>query len=207
MKRYQLFFAAVLLSGLTSACGKSGESAKASGPPPSNVQVQALQNGTLQDSTEYVGSLEAEQTVNLKPQIDGRIDQILVRPGARVNQGDVIFTLSLDQTAPQVNSAQANVNATIAARNTASQQVRVANSQLASAQSQYELARTNNERYQYLARQGAIDQATADQYATNLKVQADAVRQARDQVKAAQASSIRLVQMFVEHRQIQKQPE
>jgi len=152
------------------------------------VQVQTLQSGTLQDSTEYVGTLEAEQTVNLKPQIDGRIDQILVRPGARVNQGDVIFTLSLDQTAPQVNSAQANVNATIAARNTAAQQVRVANSQLASAQSQYELAKTNNDRYQYLARQGAIDQATADQYATNLKVQADAVRQARDQVKAAQAS-------------------
>lgn len=187
MKRYHLLVTALLLSSLASACGKSGESAKAGGPPPSAVQVQRLQNGTLQDSTEYVGTLEAEQTVNLKPQIDGRIDQILVRPGTRVSQGDTIFTLNLDQTASQVSSAQANTNAVIAARNTSAQQLRVARSQLASAQSQYELAKTNNDRYQYLAKQGAIDQATADQYATNLKVQRDAVKQAQDQVRAAQA--------------------
>ncbi|MGA7934287.1 MAG: efflux RND transporter periplasmic adaptor subunit [Kovacikia sp.] len=187
MKRDQLLITVLLLSGLTSACGKSEGTAKANNPPPSAVQVQTLQNDTLQESTEYVGTLEAEQRVDLKPQIDGRIDQILVKPGERVNQGETIFTLSLDQTASQVTSAQANTNAEIAARNTATQQLQVARSQLAAAQSQYELAKVNNDRYQYLANEGATQRATADQYATDLKVKRDTVKQAQDQIKAAQA--------------------
>jgi multidrug efflux pump subunit AcrA (membrane-fusion protein) len=47
------------------------------------VQWQTLQTDTLQDSTDFVSTLEAEQTVKLKPQIDGRIDRILVKPGAQ----------------------------------------------------------------------------------------------------------------------------
>lgn len=186
MKHHPLLFSLLLVPLLATGCQK-GDSAKAGGPPPANVQTLTLGNGVLQDSTEYVGTLEAEQTVNLKPQIDGRIDQILVRPGTRVQQGQTIITLSLDQTASQVRSAQANVNAAIAARNTAAQQLQVARSQLSSAQSQYELASVNNNRYQYLAQQGATNQATADQYATNLKVQRDAVRTAQEQVGSAEA--------------------
>ena len=188
MKRYPLISAILLLSALATGCNQSGDSAKASSPPPSSVKLQTLQSNTLQDSTDFVGTLEAEQTVELKPQIDGRIDRILVKPGDRVQQGDPIFLLNLDETAPQVNSAQANVNAAIAARNTADQQLQVARSQLTSAQSQYELAKVNSDRYQYLVTQGAVGQATADQYTTTLKVQTDAVKQARDQVKAAGAA-------------------
>lgn len=188
MKHYQLLGTALLLSVLTTACGKGEQSAKASGPPPTPVQLQNLQASTLQDSTEFIGTLEAEQSVELKPQIEGRIDQILVQPGARVNRGDPIFLLNPAQTVPQLNSAQANVNATVAARATAAQQVQVARAQLASAQSQYQLAQTNNNRYQYLAGQGAINQSTAEQYATNVRVQADAVRQAQAQVNASQAA-------------------
>jgi RND family efflux transporter MFP subunit len=186
LKRGKLLNLVLLLSLMTTACSKAQDQAKAGSTPPTAVQVQTLANGTLQDSTEYVGTLEAAQAVDLKPQIDGRINQIAVRPGARVNRGDVIFTLSLDQTAPQVGSAQANVNAAVAARNNATQQLRVAGSQLSSAQSQYELAQINNTRYQYLSQQGAVNQATAEQYATNLRVQRDAVRIARDQIRAAQ---------------------
>lgn len=188
MKQYPLLSIILLLSALATGCNRSGGSAKASSPAPSSVQLQILQSSTLQDSNDFVGTLEAEQTVELKPQIDGRIDRILVKPGDRVQQGDPIFLLNLDQTASQVNSAQATVNASVAARNTANQQLRVAQSQLTSAQSQYELARVNNDRYQYLVSQGAVDRATSDQYATTLKVQADAVKQARDQVKASDAA-------------------
>ncbi len=151
------------------------------------VQWQTLKTSTLQDSTEYVGTLEAEQTVALKPQIDGRIQQILVKPGDRVTHGKPIFILDPGQTAPQLVSAQASLNSAIAARNTATQQLGVSQSQLASAQSQYKLAKINNQRYQYLAKQGAIAQASADQYATALQVQADAIKQAKNQVNASQS--------------------
>ena len=188
MKRYQLIGTALLLSVLATACNKNEKSAKANGPPPSSVQLQTLQNNTLQDSTEYVGTLEAEQTVDLKPQVEGRIEQILVQPGALVKKGEPIFLLTADQTVPQFNSAQATVNANVAARATAAQQLRVAQSQLRSAQSQYQLALLNAQRNQFLARQGAIAQSQADQTNTTLKVQRDAVKTAQDQIKSAQAS-------------------
>lgn len=185
--KYQLLGTALLVS-LATACSKAENSAKASGPPPTRVQLQTLQTKTLQDSTDFIGTLEAGQTVDLKPQTDGRIGQILVRPGDQVKQGQPLFILNPDQTKPQLNSAQANVNAALAARNTAVQQLRVAQSQLASAQSQSELARLNNRRSQYLVGQGAVAQSQADQTASTLTVQANAVKTAQDQIRSAKAS-------------------
>ena len=105
-----------------------------------------------------------------------------------MKRGDTIFTLSLDQTVSQVSSAQANVTAAIAARNNAVQQIQVAESQLASAQSQYGLAQITSQRYQSLAQQGAVNLETAQQYTTNFQVQQNNLRTAQNQVKAAQAS-------------------
>ncbi len=186
--KYQLLGIALLLSVLATACSKAEDSAKASAPPPTPVQLRTLETKTLQNSTEFVGTLEAGQTVELKPQTDGQIGQILVRPGDQVKQGQQLFILNPDQTKPQLNSAQANVNSYLAARNTAVQQLRVARSQLASAQSQYELARLNNQRNQYLVGQGAVAQSQADQTATTLRVQADAVRTAQAQINSAKAA-------------------
>ena len=190
MKQYHLIGTVFLLSVLTASCGKLEESAQAQndGSPPIPVQWQTLKTSMLRDSTEYVGTLEAEQTVALKPQIDGRIQQILVKPGDRVTQGKPIFILDPGQTVPQLVSAQASLNSASAVRNTAAQQLGVSQSQLASVKSQYKLAKINNQRYQYLAKQGAIPQATADQYATALQVQADAIKQAKNQVNASKSA-------------------
>ena len=187
MKRYSLLSVIVSISVLAAGCSKSGDSAEASTPPPTPVQLETLKSDTLQDTNNFVGTLEAYQTVQLEPQIDGRINQVMVAPGDLVQQGQLMFLLDLDQTAPQLNSAVANVNSTVAARNTAAQQLQVAQSQLSSAQSQAELARVDNERYSFLATKGAVDQSTADRYTTTLKVDRDAVEQARKQVNAAKA--------------------
>lgn len=188
MRRYQLFSSVFLLSVFVASCSNVEGSAQAGGSPPISVELQTLQTSTLQDSTEFVGTLEAEQTVELKPQIDGQIEQVLVQPGDRVKVGDPIFILNPAATVPQFESAQAAVAAAISARDNAAQQLRAAESQLASARSQYELARLNSTRYQYLASQGAVDQLTADQYATNQTVQEDAVQSAQEQVTGAKAT-------------------
>ncbi|MBW4695734.1 MAG: efflux RND transporter periplasmic adaptor subunit [Lyngbya sp. HA4199-MV5] len=188
MQRYPFFGALLLLSLGIASCSKSEDSAKASGPPPSQVQVQTLRNETLQDSIEYIGTLQAENTVQLVPQIQGRIGQILVQPGTRVDKGDPIFILNPDDTLSQVKSAQSTIGVNLAARNTAAKQLQASKSALASAQAQYELARVNNIRYQQLYREGAIGAATADQYATTEKTALATVRQNQDEVSAQQAA-------------------
>lgn len=188
MRNYLLLSTALLLSILTTSCNKAGDSAKANSPPPTPVKLQSLQNGRLEDTSQYVGTLQAERTVNLKPEIQGKIEQILVQPGAKVKPGDAIFLLNPEQALPQYNSAQAAVAAAIAGRNTAAKTLQASISQLYQSQSQYQLAKVNNTRYQYLAQQGAIDRATADSYATTLKVDQGVVRTNQNQIAANRAS-------------------
>ncbi len=110
MKRYALISTVFLLSILTAACGKAEESAQAKNSvPPIPVYWQTLQTTTLQDSSDYVCTLQAEQTIALKPQINGRIQQILVKSGGRVTQNQPIFILDPGQTVPQLNSVQASL--------------------------------------------------------------------------------------------------
>ncbi len=183
-----LIGAVLITSAFTTACGKSDPKANASAPPPSPVQVQTLQNGTLQDSIEYVGTLQAEQTITLSPQTAGQITEILVKPGDQVRKGQLIFRLTPNQNTPQVASAQETISATIAGQNTALKQVQAARTQVASAQAQYDLDKVNNDRQQYLAAQGASPQSNADQTLATLKTQAAAVQNARAQLGASQAS-------------------
>jgi RND family efflux transporter MFP subunit len=171
----------------TTSCSKSDPKANAGGPPPPLVQVQTLQSATLQDSIEYVGTLQAEQSVNLKPQTAGQIAEILVKPGDRVRKGQQIFRLTPNQTTSQVSSAEANVNAAIAARTTALKQVQAARSQVSSVLAQYQLAKVDNNRTQFLAKQGAAPRSNADQTSATLKTQSAALQSARDQLGAAQA--------------------
>jgi RND family efflux transporter MFP subunit len=105
----------------------------------------------------------------------------------------LLFRLTPNQSLPQFNSAQFNLNAVIAARDNAARQIQALRATLASAQAQLDLNRINNKRYQYLASQGAVNQSTADQYSVSEKTQTAAVQNAREQLGAAQASYIQAV--------------
>lgn len=175
---------ALLACLITTACSQPKPKAQTPAIP---VQVQTLSSGKLQDSTDFVGTLSAEQAIELKPQIEGRIVEILVQPGDRVKKGQVLFTLSPDQTVPQYNSASAAVNAAIAARKTALQEVDVARANETTAKAEYENAKVNADRARYLLSQGAIGEYRADEAFTNAVAAKEAYAAAQKQVVAAQA--------------------
>lgn len=152
------------------------------------VQLQTLRTQSLQDSADFVGTLEAKQGVELKPQTEGRITKILVSPGDRVEKGEPLFILAPDQTVPQYDSAEAAVNAALAARQTALQQLQVAKAQASSAQAEYKNKQVNSSRAQFLAKQGAASQSVADNAATEAKAASEAFNVTKDQIRAAQAA-------------------
>ena len=78
-----------------SLVGCSRQEPEAAAPPPITVEVQNLDEGTLQSSDEFVGSLEATQRVSLASRVDGRIVEIAKNEGERVRQGDLIVQLQL----------------------------------------------------------------------------------------------------------------
>jgi multidrug efflux pump subunit AcrA (membrane-fusion protein) len=62
-------------------------------------------------SSEFVGTLLAQQRVSVSPQITGRIRSIFVKSGDQVTQGQKIAELDPEQQQQQVNAGIGQVNA------------------------------------------------------------------------------------------------
>lgn len=159
------------------------------------VKLQVVQSTTVAKSSEFVGTLEAAGKVDLRPETQGRITEILVQPGDRVTQGTAILTLQPGQTVPQlegaqasVGMAQANQGATVEQLRVAEKNLDVARTELASAQSSRNLSKTNFERASYLLSQGVIGKYDYDRAGTDLEIASNRVDAAQKKVAAAQAS-------------------
>jgi RND family efflux transporter MFP subunit len=97
----------LLLSFLTTACSKPEEKNTARAVP---VQWQTVKSGSIINSSEFVGTLQAKKRVQLAPQIEGRILTIFVDSGAVVQQGDPIILLEPIRQQEDVNAAVGNLN-------------------------------------------------------------------------------------------------
>lgn len=103
---------------------------QASAPPAVPVKSQIVQPGTVVESSQFVGTLESAAEVDLRPETQGRIVKVLVQPGDRVNPGTLILTIQPGQTVPQLQSAQAGVNAAPANQQAMVDQLRMAEKNL-----------------------------------------------------------------------------
>lgn len=174
------------LSLLTSAC--SGPEAQTGGPPAVPVQLQALEPGTFEESTEFVGALGAEQRVDLRPETDGRITQILVTPGDEVSVGQPIMQLRPDQAQAQVAGSQAGAEAARYARDASQAQLEAAQAQFLQAESDVQLAEAEFRRTNSLVADGALSKQDLDRAQNQLEVARAAQKRAEDNIRAAQSS-------------------
>ena len=147
------------------------QSSQATGPKAVPVKLQALERTTLIDSSQYVGTLEAKQRVNLAPRIQGRILRIFVQEGDRVVQGDPIIELEPTQEQEDVNAATENVNVERAGLGQVQAQLKEAEADQARSaaevertkadiqdqEAQLKLAKINIERSKFLVEGGALD--------------------------------------------------
>ncbi|MDZ8065968.1 MAG: efflux RND transporter periplasmic adaptor subunit [Nostoc sp. DedQUE08] len=193
----------LMLTALTSGCQKNDPAANAQSPPALPVKLQRIDAGTIEESSEFVGSLEAQQKVILQPQTQGRIESILVSSGQRVQQGTPIASLSLDQAQANVASLIAAANSVQAALATAQAEQQQAEAQRTKAAANVQLQQTQFNRTQQLVGEGAVARQESDIGRNNLQTaQADlqtsekqvaaaraAVRQAQANIRQAQAST------------------
>jgi membrane fusion protein (multidrug efflux system) len=77
--------------------------------PPTSVKLMTLKPGTIKKVSEIVGNIEARDAVTLKPEIEGRINQILVQEGDRAIKGEVIFKLDNSDWQAELLEAQARL--------------------------------------------------------------------------------------------------
>ncbi len=181
------------------------------GPPPAVVKLATVQAGAIEDSSEFIASLESRHSVKLQPRIQGQVTQIFVNPGTDVPVGAPILQIDPKQQ-------QASVNSVSAAAQGAQSQLANARAQLTSLEAErlsneadVKLNQQEYQRYSNLAAQGAVARQTSDQYLNKRDVAQATLRATIGKIQAQQATiaqaekSIQQAQANTNEQQVQLQ--
>ena len=98
-----------LLAGILPACQSAGESQVESDK---SIPVTVLQPTTVELPRSYVADIQAIQFVEIKPKVEGYVQQVLVDEGEFVKKGQPMFRLSAENYAEAVKEAEANYKQT-----------------------------------------------------------------------------------------------
>ncbi|HEX9705550.1 MAG TPA: efflux RND transporter periplasmic adaptor subunit [Gemmatimonadales bacterium] len=100
---------ALVILALLGACQKAESGAGgAGGMPPMPVEAAAALRDTVIESIEAAGQIEAIQAIELRPEVEGRITEIMFRDGQEVAQGTPLFKLDDAEIKAQVARAEAD---------------------------------------------------------------------------------------------------
>lgn len=135
-KSIAILLAAVLVAG----CGSAASTDMM--PPPPEVSVAPVVARDVRQWDEFVGRIEAVESVELRPRVSGYIDRVAFVEGSEVAQGDLLFVI--DQRPYRAALAQAEA-------------------ELARATTQATLARSEAARARRLAEARAISAEELDQ--------------------------------------------
>ena len=92
------------------ACGGGAHAGTAGpSPPPVTVVAATVTQRTVPLTAEFVATTVALQSVEVKARVQGTLDHIYFKPGARVHAGQLLFKLQQDKYVSAVDTAQAQL--------------------------------------------------------------------------------------------------
>lgn len=93
-KKSALITTTLLLSVALAGCGGGNAPATSTAEQKAiPIQVAKVAKGSLEDSTGIVGSFVPKDTTQVSPKISGKIQNIKLTVGQKVNKGDILFTI------------------------------------------------------------------------------------------------------------------
>lgn len=104
------------LLGMLSACGDTSETAA---PPPAPVEVMVVKNQAVPNVVALPGRIAAVRTAEVRARTDGIVQRRLYEEGADVKEGTPLFQIDPRDYRAQVQSAEATLQRTLAARQNA----------------------------------------------------------------------------------------
>src|SRR6266540_1363592 len=113
IKPRDAFWVLAALAIAAGACNKSKaggpDSAGGGGGAPMGMPVEVVvaRSDTVRDEISAAGQIEAMQSIDLRPEVDGRIVEILIREGQEVDQGTPLFKVDDAQLKAQVAQLEA----------------------------------------------------------------------------------------------------
>ncbi len=166
----------LLMAGVLAGCGPRArtQNPAAAGPPPPAVVVTEAIQSTVPIYEEAVAQTIAVQTVALRAQIAGTLEQVLFKEGTAVKRGQTVFIVDQRPFIAALQSARAQLATARANLNQALQQVQLqqARAQLAALKATLANTQVQVKRDQYLVAQHAIAQQQLDDDETAMKAAA-----------------------------------
>lgn len=111
--RKGLALALVLVAGLLAGCG-GGDGATTDGfgggPPAMPVRAAVARADTVIDELRSTGQIEAIQSIELRPEVSGRLQQILVREGSEVQLGTALYKVDDEELQAEVDRLEAEMD-------------------------------------------------------------------------------------------------
>ncbi len=103
--------AALALGAALSLAGCRGpaQASAAGTPPPPAVTVAAAQQRTITDWDEFIGRLEAVESVEIRPRVSGYIERVVFNAGEEVRKGDILFEIDRRPYQAEVARAEAEL--------------------------------------------------------------------------------------------------
>ncbi len=77
--------------------------------PPATVKVMEVRETLLAVADEYIAGVEPMQDVAIRPEVAGRIEQVHFEEGARVSEGDLLFTIDRSAYQATADAAKAEM--------------------------------------------------------------------------------------------------
>ena len=195
-KLFPLLLTALLLGGgialrqVLSPSTPTTATTQVQAPPPKAVETIALTPGTGNRQIKLLGQVEAGERASLSSQIDGRVQQVLVREGDRVTEGMTIAIL--DDADPRLALAEAEARLAQEKGNLARLQVGTRPEIIAQRQAELDAAKAreleaedNLSRTSGLSEQGALSRRAL----VEAKSQAEAATSERFRVEALLAEA------------------
>lgn len=189
----QMLLTALLAGGTLAAVLLSRENATEANEAavtvqPIAVEVQQLQTSPVKHRSEFVGALEAQERVILRPEVEGRIVQIWVQSGDRVSPGTSILQLNPERSQAVVDGAIAAIEVARGTRNAAQAELLEAEASQGIALAEKNLQDVEYTRMQALVEKGALPQQTLDQVMRDRDAAIANLRAAEKRIQVAQAN-------------------
>lgn len=193
MKRISYLFiilSIILFSGCSLGNDNDEQSTEKQPVP---VLVEKVQQKSVEHGERFIGKIKADQDLYVLPKISGKVQEIYIKQGDMVKEGQILMRLddtyvndTLLQAEASYKSALSNLNQ---AKERQSSSILQAEAQLELAEDSYEQAEKNLEDIKELYDDGRVNETQLDQAETAFLQADNNLKIARDSLEKAKSSS------------------
>ncbi|MCX7048025.1 MAG: efflux RND transporter periplasmic adaptor subunit [Candidatus Sumerlaeota bacterium] len=165
--------------------GKAGPGGSPPAAPPPEVAVMVMQPERVTITTELPGRISAYLVAEVRPQVSGIIQKRLFNEGVDVKAGDLLYQIDAALHQAAFDNAAANLTGAQKAAERAQSAVEGCLAVVKQQQATLDLAQTNRQRFENLAKEGAVSASERDKAVTDSEVAVATLRSAEAQLRSA----------------------